>query len=335
MSSEPPIPNTSVLREALRHLPFSGWWPVLTGVVAGIALRLAFWGGPDHPYAPMAMSFIYLSPIVVGAVTVYVAERNKRRSWKYYVGAPFVAANLYVVGTLLVMIEGLICAALIAPLFALLGIVGGLLMGLVCRLTNWPKHTLMGLGILPFLLAPLEHGAPLPVHTRAVERTISVSAPPEHIWRQIMHAESINADEIEHAWIFRIGVPLPLAGTTQGSTRRVTMGKRVYFDEVITDSVENRYVRWTYRFYQDSFPPRALDDHVVIGGRYFDVVDTAYTLIPSGDQTKVTVRVQYRVSTQFNWYAEPVADFLLGNMAEVNLDFYRRRSESATSARAP
>jgi hypothetical protein len=190
----------------------------------------------------------------------------------------------------------------------------------------------MGLGILPFLLAPLEHGEPLPARVRSIERTLAVSAPPEKIWQQIMHAQDIRPEELERAWIFRIGVPLPLAGTKQDSARRVTMGKRVYFDEVIADSTENRYVRWTYRFYKDSFPPGALDDHVVIGGQYFDVVDTAYTLVPSGDQTKVSVQVRYRVSTRFNWYAEPVADLLLGNMAEVNLDFYRRRSESAASA---
>jgi hypothetical protein len=67
---------------------------------------------------------------------------------------------------------------------------------------------------------------------------------------------------------------------------------------------------------------------VVIGGHYFDVVDTSYALQPSGDGTAVTVRVSYRVSTRFNWYAEPVAQFLLGNMAETNLVFYRQRSEA-------
>jgi hypothetical protein len=325
MSGEPP--TSSVLVAALRRLPFSFWWPILAGVVAGVAQRVAFSGAPGHTYAPMVGAFIYLSPVVVGAVTVFVAERKERRTWKYYAGASFLASMLYIVGTLLVMIEGLICAALIAPLFGLLGIVGGLIMGLVCRVTNWPRQTLMGLGVLPFLLAPLEEGVPLPARVQAVERTVVVSATPEEIWRQIMHADGIKPEEVERAWIFRIGVPLPLTGTTHGAVRRVTMGKRVYFDEVITDSTENRYVRWTYRFYEDSFPPHALDDHVAIGGHYFDVVDTAYTLTPVGEQTKVAVRVQYRVSTRFNWYAEPVAQFLLGNMAEVNLDFYRTRSE--------
>lgn len=55
---------------------------------------------------------------------------------------------------------------------------------------------------------------------------------------------------------------------------------------------------------------------------------TSYSLTPKGTQTELRVRMQYRVSTRFNWYADPVARLLIGNVAEVNLDYYRHRSES-------
>ena len=35
----------------------------------------------------------------------------------------------------------------------------------------------------------------------------------------------------------------------------------------------------------------------------------------------------YRVSTQFNWYVDPIARVLIGNFEEVIQDFYRQRSE--------
>ena len=105
------------------------------------------------------------------------------------------------------------------------------------------------------------------------------------------------------------------------------MGKSVHFEQVVSESRENRYVRWTYRFSEDSFPPHALDDHVIIGGHYFDVLDTAYTLTPSGpESTELNIRMSYRVSTQFNWYADAVARFLIGNFEDVILEFYRRRA---------
>jgi hypothetical protein len=43
--------------------------------------------------------------------------------------------------------------------------------------------------------------------------------------------------------------------------------------------------------------------------------------------------MRYRVSTQFNWYADPVARILLADMQAANLDFYRLRSEKAAFVR--
>src|SRR5690349_12194834 len=97
-------------------MPFGMRWPILAGIAAGIALRFFFHGKPGDSYAAMMASFIYLSPLVVGAVTVYVAERQKRRSWGYYFLAAFTANILYVIGTLFINIEGLICAVVIVPL---------------------------------------------------------------------------------------------------------------------------------------------------------------------------------------------------------------------------
>jgi hypothetical protein len=73
-----------------------------------------------------------------------------------------------------------------------------------------------------------------------------------------------------------------------------------------------------------------LDDHVRIGGHYFDLVDTSYELVPRGAGTELSIRMRYRVSTQFNWYAEPIARWLVGNFEETILAFYKRRGEGAS-----
>jgi uncharacterized protein YndB with AHSA1/START domain len=312
-------------------LPFSNWWPFVAGALMGVALRIAFHDKPGGVFAAMTAGFIYFSPVIVGAVTVYVAERKTRHGWGYYFVAGLVANLLFVAGTMLAMIEGLLCAILIAPLFAVLGGIGGLLMGAACRLTKRPRQTLYGLGFLPFLVASLEAGVPLPHDVSAIERTITINAPPEIIWEEIMNAREIRPGEVDRAWLYRIGVPVPTAGTTrdtgEGLVRRVRMAKGIQFDEVITDVRRPRYLRWTYRFREDSFPPHALDEHVVVGGHYFDVKDTSYTLTPRGPVTDVTVRMTYRVSTRFNWYADPLARALMGNLEESNLQYYRQRSE--------
>jgi hypothetical protein len=269
--------------------------------------------------------------VLVGAATVYIAERERRRSWWYYIWAPFLANVLFVMGTLIIMVEGLVCAVVIVPMFALIGVVGGLIMGIVCRVTHWPRHAFYTFAVLPLVLGGLEANVATPSRFGAVERTLVVRAPPEIVWRQIMNAREIKPEEMERAWIFRIGVPLPLAAVEQaspdGSVRKIRMGKDVHFDQLFTERRENSYVHWTYRLYPDSFPPYALDDHVLVGGYYFDVRDTSYTLTPTIEGTEVKISMGYRVTTQFNWYAGPLARYLLGNFEEVVLAFYRRRSE--------
>lgn len=313
--------------------PFSWLWPIAAGVLAGLALRFVFSGQPGGPYATMMASFILLAPLVVGAVTVYVAERQRRRTWFYYFFSAFMANVFCVVGALLVLWEGLICAILIVPLFALFGGLGGLLMGAICRRTNWPGSTLYSFAALPLVLGLLENGLPLPDSFRSVERQVHIDAPPSEVWRYLQNTGPIAPDEVDQGWIYRIGVPLPEIGVTehsaQGSIRRIRMGKGIHFDQVVAEEQPERYIRWTYRFAPDSVPPRALDDHVAIGGAYFDMLDTSYTLEPSGEGTDLRIRMRYRVSTQFNWYVVPIADALFGNFEETILDFYRRRSESA------
>jgi hypothetical protein len=322
--------NSTVVAETV--LPFPNWYPVIAGALAGIALRLLFYGEPGGPYAAMMASFIYLAPAFVGATTVYLAERKYRRTWAFYFWAPFLANVFFVLGTLVILIEGLICAIVIVPVFSVIGMVGGVIMGIVCRVTKWPRHALYSFAVLPLVLGGFEDGVETPTRRGSVERTVLIRAAPEAVWRQIMDARDIAPEEMGNAWIFRIGVPLPLAGVVETSAnervRKIRMGKDVHFDQVFAESRENEYVRWNYRLYPDSFPPYALDDHVVVGGYYFDVHDTSYTLTRTDVGTELKVNMGYRVTTQFNWYAEPLARNLLENFESVVLEFYRHRSEA-------
>ncbi|MDH5824447.1 SRPBCC domain-containing protein [Luteimonas sp. RD2P54] len=317
-------------------LPFRLPWPILAGAGVGLVLRLFFSASPGQAYSAMAGSFILLTPIVVGAVTVYAAERQRRRSWRYYFFAPFLANVLFVVGTLLILIEGWICAILIVPLFATLGGLGGLAMGAICRWTRWPRHATYSIAVLPLLLGAFEPGTGLPRRLDGVERTVVIAAPPAEVWKQIHHADAIRPEEVDRGWMYRIGVPLPVSGitgeTAEGRVRRIRMGKGIRFEQVVTEWIPERRVRFRYRFDADSIPPRALDDHVRIGGDYFDLGDTIYTLEPTGDATRLTLRMDYRVSTRFNWYAEPLAKLLIGNFEDTALEFYRQRSEAAVGA---
>lgn len=320
-------------QHGLKSLPFGVQYPIIASAVAGLLLRLVFWGASGSNWSPMAGAFIFCAPIIVGMVMVYCAERIKRRHWGYYFYAPFLATCLFIGGTLILMIEGWICAIVIVPMFAVLGGVGGVAMGILCRLTNWPQPTIYGVAALPISLAALAGNHSGSTDFGHVERTQRIEAPAAVVWQQLNSIDNITSNEMQDSLAVKIGVPPPLAGATretpQGRVRESRWGKDVHFEEVIADWDPERYLRWTYRFAPDSFPKHALDDHVLIGGHYFDLLETSYTLNAEGDTTQLTTKTRYRISTQFNFYAEWVAQLVLGSQTETGLRLYAARSETA------
>jgi hypothetical protein len=329
-------PGTS---RAGRPLPYSGWWAIGGGALVGLLLRLAFWGNAGQAFSAMLGSFIFGAPLLVAAVTVYLAERTAARSWMYYCFAPMLATTLFVLGTLALYVEGWICAILILPLFAVVGGVVGLVMGAICRVTRWPRRSVVGcFALIPILGGAVENLVPSADRERVQTRQIFVAAPPAALWRELVDVRAIRPEEVRDAWMYRIGVPLPLAGAADirggEHLRHITMGKGVHFDQVASVWRENERVTWRYRFTPDSFPPGALDDHVRIGGQYFDVVESTYTLTPRGTGTVLSLATRYRVSTHFNWYAGRVGDLLVGDFGGRIVEFYARRAERASQPAA-
>ena len=318
------------------RLPFARRFPVIAGALVGLLFRLGFSGVAGSRWSAMAGAFVWAVPVVVGMVTVYLAERQRRRSWGYYLGAPFLATCLFVLGSLLVLIEGLICAVIIVPLFGLLGSLGGLAMGVACRITGWSKPTLYAFGALPLLLGALVPAELVSDDRSSVERSRWIAAPPAVVWRQLTRLPDIRADEVEHGWAYRIGVPVPQSGVVEaldgdevgagGRLLQFRMGRGIRFDAEVTDWQPAQRLAFRYRFDRAEIPAGALDDHVRIGGQYFDLFDTAFELRPEHGGTRLVMRTHYRVSTQFNAYATGVAQLLLGNVSEVLLDLYASRS---------
>jgi Polyketide cyclase / dehydrase and lipid transport len=282
----------------------------------------------------MSGIFIFMTPILVGVITVYVAETIERRSWFYYFWAPFVANVFFILGTLAINVEGLICAIVILPMFALIGAMGGLAMGVVCRITHWPKQTVYALAMLPIALVLAGDHIPTPTVYRHIERSIVVHAPPAVVWENLNRAINIQQRDFSETWAAKIGVPMPESGTTEmtqhGRMRKMAWGKGVRFTGEFTDWQPERYMRWNYRFAPDSFPAHSLDDHVQIGGHYFDLRSSSYRLTPMTEGTRLDIDTEFRITTQFNFYADAVANLMLEDMLDALLIFFQRRSELAS-----
>ncbi|AIF47702.1 SRPBCC family protein [Dyella japonica] len=301
----------------------------------GMLVRLAFGlyaplqSALPHAGGAMLMSFLFLTPFIVGMLMVYVDRANM--SWPKAIFSPCIPMMLVLLLSALTAIEGSICILLAAPIFMILSAIGGVLMFAVLKAAVPRARHFCFVLLVPLMLGYGERELPLPNATRVTAASVHINAPPAQIWHLINDAEGIQPDEMAQGLAWRIGVPYPVSALTvaspDGRVRKLRWQKGVHFDEPIVAWQENRLIRWTYRFATDSIPPGALDEHVQVGGKYFDLVDTSYQLDPEQGGTRLSIQVSYRVTTQFNWYAVPLARLLVGDAANTILHFYKRRCE--------
>jgi hypothetical protein len=151
-------------------------------------------------------------------------------------------------------------------------------------------------------------------------------------------AKEISSDELPLSLSHLIGVPKPLEGVNQedgAKEIRYSLWERgVNFKAEVTESIPNKYIKWNYIFDENSFPKGSMDDHVAIGGRYFDLFDTSFTLKPMNEnQTKLTITANYRINSAINFYAIPASRVLGVDFVQTILGLYKHRSELHNSKR--
>lgn len=315
-------------------------WTFGAGALYGLLMRLAFalpmYRGQGGASGVMLASFVFLVPLLVGALSVYLLPAAQRTLGRALV-APLVPVLVFVAGTAILLIEGSICIALALPIFLGAAMFGGLLGWALLRIASPSRSTVGAMLALPLLFGAVEQSTPLPDRHGETDASVFVAAPPETIWHLINDATAIRHEEMAQGLAWRIGVPFPQEAVTvdtrEGRVRKLRWDKGVHFDEPILDWVANRYIRWRYVFAADSIPSGALDEHVLIGGRHFDLVDTSYRLTPEPGGTRLAIHVSWRVSTHFNAYAGAWADLLVGDAARTILAFYQRRAEAAAVPR--
>jgi hypothetical protein len=305
-------------------------WTVL-GAVYGIALRVLFGMLPSPYLGPMSIAFLIGTPFVVGALTIY-GLRDAPQSLASWIFRPWASIALMLLGCAIALLEGLICLALMAPLFLLCASIGGLLMGVLLRFKP-PKPSQLGVfAALPFLLLAGETQVPLSVSQQEIRQSIEIDAPPQRVWSEILTARDITAQELPLSFTHLIGVPKPVEGvnvhTPEGEIRFSRWQRGVNFRALVVARKEHESITWRYAFNVHSFPPGTMDEHVEIGGRYFDLQDTSFNLSPLGEgRTRLEIVAHYRVTSSINLYAVPVARLLGHDFIHTILVLYKGRSE--------
>jgi hypothetical protein len=308
---------------------------VCIGAVYGILLRLEAhfnWGVPKS-FQVMTLAFLCLGPIVIGILAVRHAEAIEPISiWKWLL-LPWISVFVMLFTLWLFVIEGGICILMASPIALVGASIGGLIGGLWGRLRKPSNGILTCVAVLPFLLAPLEARLTAPPSTRTVASEIRIHAVPKTVWQNIERVPAIAPSELRTTWTHRIGFPRPIEATLSyegvGGVRHASFERGLLFIETINAWEPLHRIAFSIKADSAHIPTTTLDEHVTIGGRYFDVLDGEYTLEPlaNGD-TMLHLISHQRLSTDFNSYAGLWSDAVMQNLQTSILQVIQHRAEA-------
>lgn len=285
----------------------------------------------ESVFEVMSFAFIFGVPFVMGFLSVLL---GRIRRWYVAIAFPQIPALAALATALLLAWEGIICIALWLPLFMVLAAVGGLLGFAALRLLGrrGRRSALVIALVLPYGLAIPEAHLDLPREIRTVRTSIRIDATPHQVWREIVEVPSIGETEHAFAWSHLIGFPRPVAaranGIGVGSFREASFERGVVFTERVTTFEPEKELSFSIHADPDSIPARALDQHVTVGGDYFDVLEGTYRIVPRDGGVELQLSSEYRLSTTFNGYAGLWTDFIMRDTQNYILRIVAKRAES-------
>jgi hypothetical protein len=278
---------------------------------------------------------MFFLPLAMGFLAVFMVERRReQRLWVWFL-LPWVPVVAGEVATMLAYVEGFICVVMFTPIALAAASLGGVAAGLIARHTpsRGKKAAVACIVLLPLVSSPLERQFSSHRELRTVESVTDIRATPEVVWQNIERVPRIEAAELPPSWSRRIGFPSPVEATLSregiGGVRHASFERGVLFVETIDTWEPQHRLGFSIHAETAAIPRPTLDEHVTVGGDYFDVLRGEYWLEPLADgRIRLHLLSQHRVSTDFNWYAHLWSDAVMADLQKTILRVVRNRCEA-------
>lgn len=163
-------------------------------------------------------------PFLLGMNAALIHGWHQPRSLASCAGAATLSVAVLGVALLALMVEGVICLAMAAPIGELLALIGAFAGWALQRGPRGTAPLPPALGslilALPLMMGAEAHDAALPPQF-AVVTTVEVDAPPAVVWEHVVKFSELPPPE---SWIFKLGVAYPvrarIEGTGPGAVRK-------------------------------------------------------------------------------------------------------------------
>ncbi|XZG69485.1 hypothetical protein ACTSKR_12590 [Chitinibacteraceae bacterium HSL-7] len=308
---------------------------ILIGATYGILLRVGFEFTVIHPYIKIiSTAFLLACPVSVGAIAVLMEASKEKISVKRQLAVSFSSMALFLVAMFVTLLEGLICIVLVAPVFLIAALIGGLLAGYIHNTFRIRKGSLSAFALVPILMAPLEGALPPKQSEQLVTNSIHIAAPPEKVFATLTNVRDIQADELGFTFVHLIGLPKPIEAhmdsTGVGSVRTSRWEKQVWFQEVTTVWHPPYALHYRFHIPKGGIPREALDQHVEIGGEYFDLINGGYDLEPTADGgTRLSLHTRFVNKSSLELYGNIWGRMVLADFHHSILGLMKHRAERA------
>ncbi|MBC9911399.1 hypothetical protein [Chitinophaga varians] len=286
-------------------------------------------------FSIMGLSFLIGIPFAMGALVIHLSPREKVENRAYRIMMPWVPIGIFLVFTLIFALEGWACWLMILPIFLVAASAGGAAAGRI-KLRDKRKQERIYvslIALLPLVVSPIERMiGSIPGQYKAYTY-IDIHSSKENIWKNVTRVGEIAATQ-DKGWFTRLlGFPRPIKAELNyegvGAFRKAIFDKGLVFDEKVTAYSHQRSMSFTIHADPYNIPSTTMDEHVVIGGQYFDVLDGTYELEPlSNGNYRLHLYSHFKLNTTFNFYASWWASWIMKDIQHNILQVIRQRAES-------
>lgn len=299
--------------------------PLLYGLVLRILFNIEKF---EEVFAIVSFSFVALVPITLGGLTTLLGIRffSATTFWVYF--APMITVFIAFTVSIITQLEAMLCVVVAAPIYLPLALLSGLTTSAIIKKRN-SRLNLPLLVLLPLAFSPIETLWEQPHETFEVLDTIEIAAAPSDVWDEIASVPAIAPNELPFQWIYWLDFPRPISAEIDkeavGGKRLARFEREVSFFEVVTEWEENRSLAFTIEADPRFIPHTAFDSHIIVGGRFYDVLNGRYEIeVVSPNLTRLHLASEHRLSTPFNayagWWSEWVMRQVQGSILEVIKD---------------
>lgn len=214
-----------------RFAPRSGFGAATAGLAVAAALSIITALCIDSSLGAYAWGLFVGTPVAMGMASAMMFNVHTLRSMKATIGVALISLLFSALILFGLLVEGLICIAMAAPIAIPLVATGAMAGHMMMRLRIRYAETLLPALLLVPGLGMLEsHRAAEQIEVRTV---IEIAAPPDVVWRNVVSFSDLPP---AREWYFKTGIAYPLratiSGTGVGAVRRCEFSTGAFVEPI-------------------------------------------------------------------------------------------------------